>query len=116
MTRSSGVYWIRNAQSGKIYVGSSASIEARWHEHRRLLRKGTHHSVFLQRAWDKHSEAAFVFEVLEISPRGMLFIREQFWIDELSACARSHGYNMLPNAGTVAGRVLSEITRAKMSV
>ena len=61
----SGVYQILCIPTAKIYVGSSLNISERWWEHRWDLRRGTHHSRYLQRAWDKYGEEAFVFSILE---------------------------------------------------
>ena len=79
----SGIYRIRCLVSGKLYVGSSKIIKSRWYQHRRDLRLGKHASPRLQRAWNKHGEAAFVFEVIEECDVDALFIREQFHIDAL---------------------------------
>ena len=51
-----GVYKIRNLIDGKVDIGSSANVKARWYAHRYELRLGTHHSRYLQRAWDKYGE------------------------------------------------------------
>lgn len=47
------VYEIRHVDSGKRYIGSTVRWPDRWKEHRAALRAGKHHSVLLQRAWDK---------------------------------------------------------------
>lgn len=54
-----GVYEIRNTVSGCRYVGSSQHMSHRFAEHRKMLLKGKHHSIHLQRAWAKYGEAAF---------------------------------------------------------
>lgn len=59
-----GIYVIEHSASGKQYIGSSKSIRSRWHGHRDLLRKGKHHSRYLQNAWKKYGEGAFEFRVL----------------------------------------------------
>ena len=61
-----GLYEIRNTGNGVTYVGSSVAIRKRWAEHRKMLLKGKHHSIYLQRAWDKHGEASFEFNVLAV--------------------------------------------------
>lgn len=130
-----GVYAIKNIRNGRIYIGSTArTISVRWSEHKKELRKGCHHSVFLQRSWDRHGEEAFVFFVLEVvEDYGALLAREQHWIDHLKAANKRFGFNMSPSAESCAGyrhslaarrkmaaakigRRASEKTRAKMSV
>jgi|APSaa5957512622_1039677.scaffolds.fasta_scaffold01421_17 group I intron endonuclease len=60
-----GVYNITHLASGKRYIGSSVDIPSRFRAHRRMLRKGKHQNVHLQRAWDKYGEAAFTFHPVE---------------------------------------------------
>lgn len=60
----SGIYRIVCTLTGKQYLGSTCNIARRWSEHRRQLRKGTHHSPLLQNAWNKYGSDAFQFEAL----------------------------------------------------
>jgi len=81
----SGVYSITNTISGNRYIGSSHIIKKRWISHRAELRRNKHRNQRLQQAWQKHGEAAFLFEVLELVPnRDGLFDKEQAWIDKLN--------------------------------
>lgn len=79
------VYAIINSVNNKRYVGSTFNIKERWKYHSYLLKKGKHHSIALQRAYNKYGENAFRFEVLEndIEIRNLIK-REQFYIDEKS--------------------------------
>lgn len=79
----SGVYQIRCRATDKIYVGSSKQIYVRWAGHRFKLRRGKHTGVYLQRAWSKYGEAAFVFTILEECLPGDRLAREQHYIDSL---------------------------------
>ena len=126
----SGIYRIANG--GKYYVGSAINIQRRFAQHISALRSSRHHSIKLQRAWDKYGEAEFVFEVIEdVADRAMLLEREQHWIDELNAC--DGGYNIAPIAGRctgiklspeaclaiskrLTGRLVSEETREKLRI
>ncbi|MEH7381895.1 NUMOD3 domain-containing DNA-binding protein [Bacillus sp. JJ1533] len=58
-----GVYHIQNLENGKLYVGSSVEVEKRFDRHRRELKKGVHHCIPLQRAWNKYGEEAFEFRI-----------------------------------------------------
>jgi group I intron endonuclease len=59
--KQAAVYAIKNIVTGQSYVGSTVSWRHRKACHLHLLRKGKHHSVWLQRAWDKYGSDAFVF-------------------------------------------------------
>lgn len=97
----SGIYAIKNAVTGKAYVGSSVDLARRKRTHFRDLGKGVHRSTKLQRSWAKHGAAAFTFEVLELTTHEENALRaaEQRWIDILDAV--SAGYNLNPVAGNV---------------
>lgn len=82
----SGVYCIRNAITKKMYVGSSKRLEKRRKAHWYALRCNKHHSVLLQRAWNKYGARAFEFFVLGYYPDTELFTEEQWWLDN-STCA-----------------------------
>lgn len=101
-----GIYRITNTVNGKVYIGSASCTGGRFKAHQYRLRAGSHHSVKLQRAWDKYGEAAFVFEIIERVEDGSLIEREQHWIDHYDA-ARS-GYNVASVAGRTAGVLWSE--------
>lgn len=89
-----GVYQIRNIVTGKIYIGSSIDIDTRWAEHKRDLRVGEHRNKRLQNSYNKHGEANFVYEVLELTNKDNIYNREQYWIDTTNAWKREVGYNI----------------------
>ena len=92
----SGIYQIRNMINGKRYVGSSVNLRDRKNEHFNDLEKNNHHSVYLQRAFNKYRADSFVFEILEYAPRikEVLLNLEQHQIDIKSE------YNMCKVAGS----------------
>jgi group I intron endonuclease len=111
-----GIYAIRHASSGRIYIGSAVDIRTRWRIHRKELRKGSHHSCRLQRAWDKYGADAFVFEVLEVvGRREDLVPVEQAYLDHFQTWRPASGYNIAAKAGSRLGLRCSAETRAKMS-
>jgi hypothetical protein len=90
-----GIYSITNKLNGHRYVGSSINISRRKTEHFNLLRKGVHHSQYLQNAWNKYGESMFIFSSLEfVEDISILIEREQWWIDN-TPCEY--------NASTIAG-------------
>jgi len=113
-TYPSGIYHIYNRITGKSYVGSAISLRKRWIDHRNLLLKNQHHSIKLQRSWNKHGKDAFEYLILEyVENPEDLIVREQFWIDKMKTFAE--GYNMAPNAGNCLGIKHSEETKQRMS-
>ncbi|MFQ5857558.1 MAG: GIY-YIG nuclease family protein [Anaerolineae bacterium] len=96
----SGVYQIRCVPTGKIYIGSAVDLEHRWEQHRRSLRRGDHHNIYLQSAWDKYGEANFEFSVLEFVDPADLLRAEQEWIDRTGCADRNIGFNIYDVAGS----------------
>lgn len=121
-----GIYKIVLKRDGRTYVGSSSKIEQRFAEHKVLLRRGEHHSPYLQRACTKYGLKAFVFEIIEICDIDLLLTREQFYIDLLKPIFNSakvagsrRGVKMSPETrtkigNTLRGKKLSEQVRANM--
>lgn len=64
------IYRITNALNGRSYIGSSGDTPQRWSNHRMQLRKGNHHSKWLQREWNKYGAYEFVFNAIEAVPEG----------------------------------------------
>lgn len=101
-----GIYAIKHSLSNRFYVGSSVGCRDRLWMHRRALRKGNHHSRFLQAAWNKYGEKDFCIRILETSAREKLIEREQFWIDYLDSY--SNGFNGRPVAEANYGLIWTE--------
>jgi len=94
-----GVYKISNFLNKRCYIGSSINLKARLAEHKNDLRKGNHHSLFMQRDFDACGEAFFDFDVLEtINDIKDLIKREQYYIDKINP-----EYNTLKFAGSSLG-------------
>jgi len=60
-----GIFAIRCAASGQVWVGSSPNLEAWRNSIWFSLRSGTYPDRTLQQEWNTHGEAAFLYEVLE---------------------------------------------------
>lgn len=117
--RQSGIYEIRCLVNGKVYIGSAVWIAKRWRHHREALRKGSHHSPTLQRAWNKYGEGAFEFSVLLLAPPERLIELEQAELDARRAAQPGQGFNVNPVAGSNLGRVFGpefgeKIRKAKL--
>ncbi len=60
-----GVFCIRNATTGTVFVGSSVNIPAMFNRLRFQLEHGSHPSRQLQSDWNELGAAAFTFETLD---------------------------------------------------
>jgi group I intron endonuclease len=105
-----GVYKITNVINGKVYIGQSINIKARWKDHVNSLNRKDSNSVLLQRAWNKYGEDNFSFEVLELCTEAMLDEIEIKYIELYDAC--NHGYNI--ESGGNLNKHLSETTKQKI--
>jgi hypothetical protein len=89
-----GIYAVRCAGSGEVWVGQSPNLEQQPNRIRFGLRQGGHPNPALRAAWAAHGEAAFAFEVLETvdvedlsayARANLLKDRDAFWRVELGA-------------------------------
>jgi group I intron endonuclease len=108
----SGIYQIVNVENGKRYIGSAVDFKKRWSAHMGELRRGTHHSVSLQRAYKKHGEGAIQCGIILNCPPNKwdLLYNEQWFID-----MDNPEYNTCKKAGNCMGRKFSVESRAKLS-
>lgn len=98
----SGIYKIVNKIDGKYYVGSSCNIldkiTGRFCRHKKQLNIGNHHSIFLQRAWNKYGSENFEFVIVEIvNDKSILLQKEQYYLS-LAEKEKNNCYNMRFNA------------------
>jgi group I intron endonuclease len=112
----SGIYRIRHIESNKGYIGSAVNFRVRWNGHIGTLRRQTHRNSYLQNAFNKYGESAFIFEIIEyVEDKTKLIEREQYWIDFYKAANENYGYNISPTAGNTLGRICTEETKKRIS-
>jgi len=58
------VYGIWNRLTQHVYIGHSSDVEARFAAHKNALKRGEHHSRYLQRSWNIHGETVFEFRLI----------------------------------------------------
>ena len=105
-----GIYEIVNTTNSHRYIGSSVDINTRWYSHKYSLSHDTHSNQVLKRAWDKHGEDSFEFNILAYCPKESLLFIEQIFLNE-----EPHEYNIADNARAPRlGRPHSEETREKL--
>lgn len=116
-----GIYAITHVTSGRRYIGRSKDIENRWRIHLNELRNGEHHSIYLQRVWDKEGLEAFVFEMLEyVEGDGTellrtLIARERYHLEERLKERDSWEFNIAKSAEGPVGVVRSPELRQQWS-
>lgn len=77
----SGIYIIINLINSHAYIGSSVNLSKRFTRHKNDLKNGKHHSIYLQRAYDKYGPTSFIYCILEHTD--VLFKNEEKWISRL---------------------------------
>lgn len=98
------IYKITNIQTTKVYIGSAVNFRSRLSTHKTQLKENKHHSIHLQRAWNKYGEYSFTFSLIEfVKDKTKLLEREQFWLDVYQSAHRDYGYNISPTAGSSLG-------------
>lgn len=76
------IYVIKSiVKPDRFYVGSTVSWSMRKYCHLRDLKNNKHHSIFLQRHFNKHGIDDLSFEILEEVPISELLTTEQKYID-----------------------------------
>lgn len=87
------VYRFLNTASGKSYIGITHSFRRRKSDHIRRLKQGNHHSIKLQNAWNKYTEDAFTWAIIDKGLSQIEAEASEFeWIAHYDSF--HNGYNM----------------------
>lgn len=111
-----GIYKITNIKTSKVYIGSSENINKRWRQHRTDLNCNRHHSIHLQRSYNKHSKDSFQYEIIEECLIDILLQREQYYKNLYKSYLRKYGYDMCQFAGNCKGVKHSKETILKRTL
>jgi group I intron endonuclease len=104
-----GIYCI--TINGGQYIGSSKNIEKRYTAHLRSLRNNKHHSIYLQRVFNKYGEKELSLKVVCIVKKEECLVEmEQFFLDVIKP-----KYNMSPTANSPKGVKHTEQAKRNMS-
>jgi len=110
----SGIYAIINIKTKKFYIGSAMKFSKRKNLHLHNLRKGKHHSKYLQNSYNKHGEDVFVFKVLEyVEDENNLLKVEQKYLDIYFHTGAT--YNICSTAGSQFGTKHTTETKIKLA-
>lgn len=114
LSKSSGIYQIKNLTNNKIYIGSAVNIQRRIYEHQLYLKKGLHHNQHLQRSVNKYGIDNFEASILLLAPKNQLLAEETNKIYELKSNLLHTGYNMENCGATWLGRTHTPETKEKL--
>lgn len=105
-TNISCIYAIINTITGERYIGSSTNLNDRFSQHRSLLRRGKHHAIKLQEAWNVYGEMAFRLEILEeVEDESYLESIEQSYITRENPTYNSRNSRAIANNSVVFPRI-----------
>lgn len=110
-----GIYFIKNINNNKVYIGQSVNCYKRLIFHRHQLRHGTHDNPHLQRSFNKHGEDKFKCGVIEYSDDN-LTVKEIFYINHQN---NNEVYNIKDACNAVKYGVrapITEETRYKLHI
>ena len=113
MNLNTGVYQIVNQINNKRYIGSSIDLKERIKTHFRMLKRNKHHSMHLQKSYNKYGGENFVFDILLFCDKENLIFYEQRAIDSYDF--NKELYNRRTKAEINIGLKHSEETKRKMS-
>jgi group I intron endonuclease len=102
------IYKILNKIDNKFYIGSTCNIKKRWKQHINSLHQGKHHSIYLQRAWDKYGEINFIFSIIGSCSKKEAKEYEQYFLDTYKSYDYNIGYNMNHKVDSRKGRPMSK--------
>jgi group I intron endonuclease len=114
LSKSSGIYIIRNTINHKIYVGSAVLLIRRYRQHKHRILSGIHQSRHLLHHVSKYGINTLSFELLEKCPTDLLIAREQHYLDTLRPFV-DNGFNTSEIAGATVGVKHTEYTKKIMS-
>lgn len=88
-----GIYKYQNKINGKIYIGQSVDIEARYRGHKSASfnPKDKDYNMVIHQAIRKYGLENFDFQIIEKCPQGLLNEREVYWIKYYNSYHK--GYN-----------------------
>jgi hypothetical protein len=106
-----GIYKVKNLINGDFYIGQSINMNTRKNYHFSKLRKGEHHNIHLQRAFNKYGAENFIFEIILYCEEFELTRYEQSIFD----LNKAHCYNVRECVDSNKGNKVSDETKSKMS-
>lgn len=79
----SGIYYLKNINNNKLYIGSSKNIRSRIYNHKNKFKHQKHSNPYLQNVVNKYGFEIFECGLLEKCDEKDLLKREQYYLDNL---------------------------------
>lgn len=109
-TSMTGIYKIESQfKPERIYVGSAVNITERWRHHLNELKLTKHHSLKLQRHYNKYGQSDLLFSIIIECEKEDLITIEQSFLDSYKPY-----FNTCKIAGNTLGVKYSEESKQKM--
>lgn len=112
-----GIYTITCIENGKVYVGRSSNIKARWKRHEYALRDGNHWNQELQNNYNEYGKEAFIYTLIHqcfgVVSADILDDLEKVYVGLYESYLT--GYNETLGGTGNLGKKLTSSTRKKMS-
>jgi predicted GIY-YIG superfamily endonuclease len=118
--KSMGIYMLYCTSNDKCYIGSALNIKARLLKHTSYLKRNCHHSLKLQRAYNKYSIASFKIGILELCTENELRVKEEKWINHVDSF--KNGFNntnicrVTPSFKMTSGQIKKAILKSQLKV
>jgi len=111
-----GIYLIKSKIDSRKYIGSTIDFKKRKICHLKTLKKNKHHSIKLQRFYNKYGKDFLIFKFIEYCDfnKKDLIEREQFYINFYNSYKK--GFNSKPFADNSLGVKLTKKAKMKISV
>lgn len=110
-----GIYKIKNLLNGKVYIGQSVNISARFSQHKYDTKKDFNYP--LHNAIRKYGIENFEFNVIEhVHDTSKLDEIEQYWIKYYKSNNKEYGYNLRIDGVSNRGLKRSDEAKRKISV
>lgn len=100
----SGIYKITAKHNGKVYIGQSKDIYARWKGHWKEVRAGS--NTYLHNTMRKYGEDNFEYEIIEECSQDIINDREIYWINYYDSF--NNGFNLTTGGDGVKNKKYTE--------
>jgi hypothetical protein len=110
------IYKLYFEGDNRIYIGkTSRSLSKRRNGHIQRIKSKQHSNYLLREAMIKYGQDAMKIELIESCNYAESRDREIYWINELKATNKEHGFNLSALSNGSTGFKLTELQRAKIS-